>query len=66
VEYLGIPFQWQQGWEGYITALTKSHVKIKEGINELIWALVEYGTFSPKADYPIIHVANRLPDLFDW
>lgn len=29
VVHLGIPDQWQQDWEGYVTALTKSHVRIK-------------------------------------
>lgn len=43
-EYLGIPVHWQQYWEGYIIALTKSHVHIKDGVDELIWTPAEHGT----------------------
>lgn len=34
--HLRILDQWQQDWEGYVTALTKSHVRIKYRANELI------------------------------
>lgn len=65
-EHLGIPVQWQQDWEGYIVALTESHVRIKDGDDKLIWAPTEHGTYSPKVGYPIIHDAHKPLVLLDW
>lgn len=53
VTYLGIPEQWLQVWEGYITALIKSHVRISNDEYELIWAPVAHGVYSPKVGYTI-------------
>lgn len=66
LDHLGIPVSWQQDWEGYINALTESHVCIKEGANELIWAPVGRGAYTPKDGYPIIHAAHMSHVLLEW
>jgi len=50
-QQLDIPPLWHGEWKDYINALTESHIKIKEGLNELVWCLAENGIYTPKAGY---------------
>lgn len=42
---------WQQHWKEYTKALMKSHIKIQEGEDELIWAHAKHGKYTPKVGY---------------
>jgi len=50
----------------YINVLSKSHVRIFNHDDDLIWALTTHQVYSPKIGYPIIHVAHKPPFLEGW
>lgn len=64
--HLGIPEHWLQTWEGYINALKEAHVRIKEGLDELILTPTDHGMYSPKIGYPILLIARKPHALLDW
>jgi len=48
---LNLPPCWHQEWHEYIATLSKSHIRIKEGLDELVWCLAENAIYSPKSGY---------------
>eukprot|EP00253_Pinus_taeda_P005682 PITA_05682 len=48
---LNLPLVWHQNWEDYTSALSESHIRIKDGPNELMWNQDESGYYSPKEGY---------------
>lgn len=58
-----IPQQWEQIWENYTATLTKAHVRIIEGEDEIIWAHEKSGKYSPKEGYLILAKAYKPQDI---
>ena len=65
-DFLGITVQWHQNWVGYTSALTKSHVHIKEENDELIWEPKKNEIYSSKDGYPTIYAAHEPLVLAKW
>lgn len=57
---MGIPIQWQQCWETYLTALSEAHVSINNDPDELVWILAEHGKYTPKLGYTHL-LSDRKP-----
>lgn len=62
----GIPIQWYQTWEGYLTALSEAHVCIKEGPNELVWAPAEHGKYTSKIGYLSLLSDQKPETVQEW
>eukprot|EP00253_Pinus_taeda_P027180 PITA_27180 len=62
-QHLNLPIHWHQEWAQYIEALTDSHIRIKQGPDELIWCIAYHGSYAPKLGYTAL-IAHRMPDLF--
>eukprot|EP00253_Pinus_taeda_P015847 PITA_15847 len=62
--HLHIPPQWARVWEDYTEALTKAHIRINEGDDEVIWALSKSGRYSPKDGYLALSEPRRL--IAEW
>jgi len=45
---IDIPPQWHQEWGEFIHALSESHIRIKQGPDELVWCMAEDGIYAPK------------------
>lgn len=60
-QQLDLPPQWHQEWNDYITALSESHIRIKQGPNELIWCMADHGIYAPKFGYRAL-ISHRIPD----
>eukprot|EP00253_Pinus_taeda_P012119 PITA_12119 len=65
-QQLDLPPQWHQEWNEYINALTESHIRIKQGPDELIWCKADHGIYAPKYGYREL-ISHRIPDpLPSW
>eukprot|EP00253_Pinus_taeda_P012058 PITA_12058 len=65
-QQLDLPLQWHQEWNEYISALTESHIRIKQGPDELIWCKADHGIYAPKYGYREL-ISHRIPDpLPSW
>eukprot|EP00253_Pinus_taeda_P004035 PITA_04035 len=65
-QQLSIPLQWHQAWESFREALKESHIRIKEGQDELIWSQSDFGYYTPKAGYSLL-ISHKKPDtLLNW
>eukprot|EP00253_Pinus_taeda_P033720 PITA_33720 len=58
---VNLPHRWHQEWQNYREALIESHMRIREGPDELIWSQAENGKYSLKAGY-ISLISHRKPD----
>lgn len=56
---LNIPQQWTQQWNAYIGALTKAHIQLGEGEDEVIWDLSKAGKYTLKEGYLVLVEARR-------
>eukprot|EP00253_Pinus_taeda_P027166 PITA_27166 len=61
-QQLNLPIHWHQEWAQYIVALTDSNIRIKQGLDELIWCIADHGSYAPKLGYTAL-IAHRMPDL---
>lgn len=48
---INLPPHWHHEWTDYINALSESHIRIKQGPDELIWHQSENGIYTPKMGY---------------
>lgn len=66
VAQLDLPPQWRQEWLEYTTALSESHIRIKQGTDEIVWCLADNGIYSPKPGYFSL-IQHRKPDMImNW
>lgn len=63
---LGFPKQWHEDWHNYTLALSKSHVRITQGEDELIWQHVSHGHYTPKDGYLYIFSNSRPLNTTWW
>eukprot|EP00253_Pinus_taeda_P030670 PITA_30670 len=65
-QHLDLPPQWHQEWEQYIMALSESHIRIKQGQDELVWSSADHGMYAPKNGYIAI-IAHKAPEqIHSW
>eukprot|EP00253_Pinus_taeda_P014295 PITA_14295 len=64
-QQLDLPQHWHQEWHEYITALSESHIRIKEGPDELIWHHSDSGLYSPKSGYLTL-ISHKIPNLITF
>ena len=62
---INLPSHWHQDWTDYISALTESHIRIKQGPDKLIWHQSENGLYTPKMGYQSL-ISHKLPDLISF
>eukprot|EP00253_Pinus_taeda_P014598 PITA_14598 len=63
---LDLPVQWHQEWDHYTMALSDSHIRIKQGPDELIWCPADHGSYAPKYGYNAL-IAHRAPEqIHPW
>lgn len=62
VQQLNLPQRWHQEWQSYKEALIESHIRIKEGLDELIWNQAENGNYTPKAGYNHL-ISHKKPEV---
>eukprot|EP00253_Pinus_taeda_P006893 PITA_06893 len=60
-QQLDLPPQWHQEWRDYTNALAESHIRIKQGPDELIWCKAVNGIYAPKFGYQAL-ISHRIPD----
>lgn len=63
---LNIPPHWHQIWNNYIAALVESHIRIKEGPDEIMWCLSKNGAFNPKSGYLGLINYRQPENAQDW
>eukprot|EP00253_Pinus_taeda_P012843 PITA_12843 len=49
--HLDLPPQWHMEWDNFISALSESHIRIKQGSDELVWCMADNGIYAPKQGY---------------
>lgn len=57
-----LPRQWHQSWHTYTSALQESHIRLREGEDEIIWAIAKSGRYSLKEGYLLL-ANNHKPQL---
>jgi len=62
---LNLPQCWHQEWNDYTTNLLESHIRIKEGSDELIWHRSDSSMYSPKSGYQVL-ISHKVPDLITF
>ena len=65
VSQINIPPLWHQEWLTYISALSESHIRIKQGHDELIWHHSEHGIYTPKSGYLSL-ISHKVPDSISF
>lgn len=63
---MGIPIQWKNSWETYLTALTEAHVHINDDLDELVWMLAEHGKYTPKLGYTHLLLDRKPEHSKEW
>eukprot|EP00253_Pinus_taeda_P020420 PITA_20420 len=63
---LGLPPRWHLEWHECISVLSKSHIRIKEGPDELEWCLAENGIYSPKFGYISLNIHKGPDKIINW
>jgi len=61
-----LPEDWSAPWQGYIQALTETHIKLQEEEDELIWAPAKSGSYTPKLGYLKLIEAKKPDILKSW
>jgi len=61
--HLDLPPQWHMKWDNFISALTKSHIRIKQGSDELVWCMVDNGIYAPKQGYSTLIMHKKIDSL---
>jgi len=65
-QQLDLPPQWYQDWQLFIMALSESHIRIKQGLDELVWCPADHGIYAPKYGYKAL-ISHRIPDpIHPW
>eukprot|EP00253_Pinus_taeda_P014695 PITA_14695 len=62
---INIPPLWHQDWLEYINVLSESHIRIKQGQDELIWYHSENGVYTPKSGYLTL-ISHKVPDTISF
>lgn len=65
-QHLELPHRWHQEWQDFRSALHESHIKIKEGQDELIWSQAENGIYSLKTGYLILNLHKKPVNTPSW
>eukprot|EP00253_Pinus_taeda_P006377 PITA_06377 len=63
---INLPPRWHQEWQEFITALAESHLKIKEGPDELVWNQAENVIYTPKAGYISLNIQKKRDTISFW
>ena len=63
---LELPPCWHQEWHEYISALSESHIRIKEGPDKLIWCYVENSFYSPKSGHVSLISHKKSDQITSW
>lgn len=63
---LDLPPRWHLEWQDYISVLTESHIRIKEGPDELVWSQAKNGVYSPKSGYISLMQHKRPEQVSIW
>eukprot|EP00253_Pinus_taeda_P010038 PITA_10038 len=59
---LNLPHRWHQEWQNFREDLIESYIRIKEGLDELIWSQDESGKYTPKVSYIFLNI-HKKPDI---
>ena len=51
-------------WNGYLSTLKTSHVRLSNEKDKLVWNLFKSGIYSPKEGY--VHLLNRTELEYSW
>eukprot|EP00253_Pinus_taeda_P035564 PITA_35564 len=62
---LGLNVRWKNEWASFIQELHRSHVRLKEGTDKLIWALGKSGEYYPKEGYSYL-MKQKGWDIPEW
>eukprot|EP00253_Pinus_taeda_P014042 PITA_14042 len=62
---LGLNIRWKNEWASFIQELHRSHVRLKEGTDKLIWALGKSGEYYPKEGYSYL-MKQKGWDIPEW
>lgn len=63
---INLPSRWHQELNEYISMISASHIRIKEGSNELVWSQAENGKCSPKSSYISLYLHKKLDSISNW
>eukprot|EP00253_Pinus_taeda_P003378 PITA_03378 len=61
-----IPIEWNEVWQRYTQALAETNVRLREGEDELIWALSKFGQYTSKMGYDKIIEDKKPKNLKSW
>ena len=56
---MDLPHRWHKKWYNFRDALIESHIRIKEGSDELIWSQAENGIYTPKVGYIFLNIHKK-------
>eukprot|EP00253_Pinus_taeda_P010417 PITA_10417 len=62
---LSLLIRWKNEWASFIQELHRSHVRLKEGNDKLIWALGKTGEYHPKEGYTFL-MNQKGWDIPEW
>lgn len=62
---LNLPLEWHQIWEDYTIALSESHIRIKEGPDEVMWDKADHSFYTPKEGYLVL-IGNKKPEVMQF
>jgi len=57
-----IPNEWSRIWQDYLQTLIESHIRLQNVEDELIWAHLKAGQYTPKQGYDII-IVDKKPEV---
>lgn len=63
---MDLPHRWHREWQNFREALIESHIRIKEGPDELIWSQAENGIYTPKAGYIFLNIHKKPDTISFW
>lgn len=63
---LDLPPQWHLEWDNFITALTESHIRVKQGEDELVWCMADNDIYAPKQGYNTLIMHKKPDSLCNW
>eukprot|EP00253_Pinus_taeda_P033507 PITA_33507 len=63
---LNLPLRWHQDWKEYYAALSESHIRIRDGTDELVWSEADNGIYSPKFGYIALSEHKKPDHIPSW
>eukprot|EP00253_Pinus_taeda_P008490 PITA_08490 len=65
-QQLNLPLRWHQDWKDYCAAMSESHIRIRDGTNELLWSQADNGIYSPKVGYIALSEHKKPDHIPSW